>query len=575
MKKGLVAMLLVVTLILSCLCSVSATTDTNMVEFLNFCETLKNEVDVFVPVDIEGRLASGKYNDPDTSDFVSGYKNDEVVFRATIKLNNVKNVVNETIRLAEAKLSEAKLSYFWGLKVTGQFIFSAWWTGVNAPADIQAGGLKGFKFDNAEDSDIFEEVVDRTLEDNKKVTATIKVKDDITVRDLINLPNEISLEIGGFKIADIGDELGEMNGEIEGSTSIVYSVDDTPSSYEEVYKFIDNSNVEDTSKIKPVVIEIKKPYTGGTTPTTVFYSLKFETNGGTKYDNATYAEGKKVQLTKVPEKEGFVFDGWYSDAELKNKITSVVMDGDKVVYAGWVKEDEPDVEIAHPVPDVLNGEDHIAYINGYPDGTVRPTANITRAEVAAIFFRLLKDEVREANLTDVNDFTDVNDGEWYNTPVSTMAKLGIVTGRTNDTFAPDEYITRAEFATICARFDDADEKSEDCKFTDIAGHWAEDYIFEAVAYKWIEGYEDNTFRPDNYITRAEAATLINRVLVRLPEDATCLLEDMKIWPDNDASEWYYIAVQEATNSHTYGRIDAVNEKWNELTENKDWTVYED
>ena len=365
-----------------------------------------------------------------------------------------------------------------------------------------------------------------------------------------------------------------MDATIKGTTTIA---PESLEPYTVNYVFKDENNKDSSVQIKPVKIDLgEKPSNtgkGGSASTTTFYTLKYETNGGTEYAAESQREGKKVELTKVPEKEGFVFAGWYSDAELTNKITSIEMTGDKTVYAAWT--DEEGGEVAHPVPDVLNGEEHFAYLNGYPDGTIRPTANVTRAEVATIFFRLLKAEVREENLATTNNFVDVSEDAWYNTAVSTMAKLGVVAGRTPDTFAPDEYITRAEFATICARFDDADEKCENCGFADIAAHWAEDYILEAVAYKWINGYEDNTFRPDNFITRAEAATLINRVLVRLPEDVSCLLDGMKTWPDNSESEWYYIAVQEATDSHTYGRVDAVNEKWNTLEENFDWTVYED
>lgn len=224
------------------------------------------------------------------------------------------------------------------------------------------------------------------------------------------------------------------------------------------------------------------------------------------------------------------------------------------------------------VPGALNGDDHYAYVIGYEDGTVRPEANISRAEVAAIFFRLLTDEAREANLRDYNSFTDVPKDAWYNIAVSTLAGMGILDGRTTYEFCPDAQITRAEFAAICARFDkgNADGAS---RFTDIAGHWAEAEIMRAEALGWIDGYPDGTFRPDRYITRAEAMTIINRVLQRLPEDETDLLPDMNVWPDNQPESWYYLAVQEATNSHYYTRH-GIFETWLRMREDPDWDKYQ-
>ena len=202
-----------------------------------------------------------------------------------------------------------------------------------------------------------------------------------------------------------------------------------------------------------------------------------------------------------------------------------------------------------------------------------PEENITRAEVATIFFRLLTDEVRTSNLTDKNSFSDVNTDDWYNTEVSTMEALGILKGRTSDTFEPNAPITRAEFAAICARFN-TERTVGDSNFADIDGHWAEAEIERAVVLGWITAYPDGTFRPDNYINRAEAMTMINRVLQRLPENESDLLKDMIVWPDNSPEDWYYLAVQEATNSHEFKRkSDDLHESWTKLTEDPDWTQY--
>ena len=294
------------------------------------------------------------------------------------------------------------------------------------------------------------------------------------------------------------------------------------------------------------------------------YTLHYESNGGTAYQDERYSSGTKVTLDKTPTRESYTFTGWYADKALTQKITSVTMTSDKTVYAGWV---------ATGVPDMLNGDDHDAYVIGYPDGNVHPQGNISRAETATIFFRLLKANTRDGNLTAENVFADVANGKWFNKAVSTMAKLGIVKGRSAETFAPDAPITRAEFAAICARFNTKPTNTSN-SFSDISGHWAEAEIERAVAFGWIAGYPDGTFRPDTYITRAEAMTMINRVLCRMPQDEKDLLRTMVVWPDNKPTDWYYLAVQEATNSHEFERKGAVNETWTKLTSAPDWTRYQ-
>ena len=235
---------------------------------------------------------------------------------------------------------------------------------------------------------------------------------------------------------------------------------------------------------------------------------------------------------------------------------------------------KPTVTIPDDVPTGLNGDDHYAYIVGYPDSTVRPQDGITRAEVATIFFRLLTDETRNANSTKSNSYSDVAEGAWYNHAVSTLSAMGIVKGDSNGKFNPNAPITRAEFAAIAARFDDkANTTAVD--FSDIASHWAKNEISAAANNGWINGYTDGTFRPNNKITRAEAMTLVNRVLKRLPETAEDLHNDMIKWSDNsDTSAWYYLAVQEATNSHYYDLKENKHEKWSKLRETRDWTELE-
>ena len=237
---------------------------------------------------------------------------------------------------------------------------------------------------------------------------------------------------------------------------------------------------------------------------------------------------------------------------------------------------KPTVDIPDDVPTGLNGDDHFAYIVGYPNGNVEPNGNITRAEVATIFFRLLTEEVRTANSTQSNSLSDVTRGQWFNHAVSTLSSMGIVKGHNDGTFAPNAPITRAEFAAIAARFDDKNTDTSS-KFTDIASHWAKNEIGIAANKGWINGYPDGTFRPNQYITRAEAMMLVNRVLNRLPENSSDLLDSMIKWPDNsDASAWYYLAVQEATNSHAYSdkSKDDKYEKWTTIRDARDWTELE-
>ena len=235
----------------------------------------------------------------------------------------------------------------------------------------------------------------------------------------------------------------------------------------------------------------------------------------------------------------------------------------------------PTVEIPDDDALGLNTTDHFAYIVGYGNGEVRPQNNITRAEVATIFFRLLTDDVRDENLTKTNRYSDVAATSWYNTAVSTLSSMGIITGYPDGTFRPNAAITRVEFAAIAARFDNDGDKTA-AKFSDIATHWAKDEISIAYNNGWITGYPDGTFGPQRDITRAETMTLVNRVLNRQPETEDDLLPNMTVWTDNaNPKAWYYLAVQEATNSHYYEfKTNSQYEKWTELRETRDWQAPE-
>ena len=235
----------------------------------------------------------------------------------------------------------------------------------------------------------------------------------------------------------------------------------------------------------------------------------------------------------------------------------------------------PVVEIPDDVPTGLNGKDHYAYIIGYGNNDVRPQNNITRAEVATIFFRLLTDETREANMTKSNGYNDVKDGDWFCCAVSTLSKMGIIKGYEDGSFKPNDPISRAEFAAIAARFDPDGDKTP-AAFADVTSHWAKDEISIAANHGWIKGYEDGSFKPDQKITRAETMTLVNRVLNRLPEAKDDLHKDMKTWVDNmDETAWYYLAVQEAPNSPYFkNKTGTKFEQWTDLRDTRDWSELE-
>ena len=323
-----------------------------------------------------------------------------------------------------------------------------------------------------------------------------------------------------------------------------------------------------------------------------FCNVTYEVTGDVPSDAGARPADAKVKkggnYTVAPvqttSQSRYTFSGWRINGvgdvvtEIKDIQQDVKLIGvwTRRSSGGGGGSSKPTVDIPDDVPTGLNGDDHFAYIVGYPNGNVEPNGNITRAEVATIFFRLLTEEVRTANSTQSNSLSDVTRGQWFNHAVSTLSSMGIVKGHNDGTFAPNAPITRAEFAAIAARFDDKNTDTSS-KFTDIASHWAKNEIGIAANKGWINGYPDGTFRPNQYITRAEAMALVNRVLNRLPENSSDLLDSMIKWPDNsDASAWYYLAVQEATNSHAYSdkSKDDKYEKWTTIRDARDWTELE-
>ena len=306
---------------------------------------------------------------------------------------------------------------------------------------------------------------------------------------------------------------------------------------------------------------------GGTKKTLTIMDGETEVSK-TQYLLNTVIETGKLEM---PKKYGCVFAGYYYDKELTKPVEeSFKLTEDKVIYIKWKDC-------------VLNQDNHFAYIIGYPmeNGReeVRPENNMTREEIATVFYRLLKDEVRDELFTATNSFPDVEVERWSNKAISTVAKGGYVNGYEDGTFKPANPITRAEFVTIATRFYAVDEVyTQDVNFTDVSGHWAEKYIKYATASGWIDGYEDNTFKPNKYITRAEVMKIINHMLERAVNEEG-LVEDAKRWVDNSQDKWYYYEVIEATNFHSYNRTQPADfEIWTAILENEiliDKPEYED
>ena len=273
-----------------------------------------------------------------------------------------------------------------------------------------------------------------------------------------------------------------------------------------------------------------------------------------------------VVSTQVYENAGAFWAAWVTDELDENYNVFSFTNTYKTVRNEPVK-----------VGPQLNRDDHVAYIMGYPDGTVQPKGEITRAEACTIFFRLLTESSRDYYFSKTNDYTDVNAGDWFNNAISTLSNAGIVTGYNDGTFRPNQPITRGEMAKIIANFANLNKGTK--SFTDLSGHWSKTYVELAAGNGWIAGYPDGSFRPDQKITRAETVTMINRVLERVPAKELRLLSRsiMLTFPDNNPGDWYYIAIQEASNSHEYQRSvyeTTGDEMWTKLIDNVDWTKLE-
>ncbi len=296
-------------------------------------------------------------------------------------------------------------------------------------------------------------------------------------------------------------------------------------------------------------------------------TLHYETNGGRPLADEIHVLGTKADL-KTPLREGCTFAGWYLDEALtKPAEDPLTMDADKTVWAKWEST---------AVPGGFTS-DHVNYVLGRDTDQGRlimPESNITRAEAAAMFYRLLDEGTRAEYYRESSTFPDVEPGAWYEPAVGTLQAMGILRGDDGvGTVRPDDPITRAELAAMAGRFDDDGEWPDMEPFADMDGHWAERIVLVAAENGWVLGVEgSDKFRPDDPITRAETMAIANRVLQRLPEDESDLIAGRVQWPDNqDKEKWYWLAVEEATNNHDHTlKSDGVHERWTALLENEDW-----
>ena len=456
------------------------------------------------------------------------------------------------------------------VQASGQFIITIKYPKqLELPASFVNGtGLYGFTGAN----DAFTETSrsESTVGNEKTLTIIVDVKPGITCGELRTALPDLTLECVGTQTT--ADRQYKVSGAVTGQVKIgdttdpistinFNAVQDGTSSNATLNAIAnvskrtgeqDGSNIGGNITIMP----------GGTVvpPADTSVSVVFSINGDNSHVNAienpTGSVSVDVDNIKAPEREYLTFAGWYSDPQFTNELSGVTeFKKDTVVYGKYV---------ITQAPDVFETDDHHVYINGYPDGTVQPHGNITREEVATALYRLLKEEVQKSITTENNSFADVAADRWSNVYVSSMANGGYIKGYEDGTFRPGNYITRAEFAALVIRFfNEIDSENVGTRLTDIFGHWAEDSILAANHLFIVNGYEDNSFRPDAYITRAEAMAIINRITVRRPTEHS-FAGEYKEWPDSQKADWFYEDVIEATNGHDFERLDEI------MTEG--WTV---
>ncbi len=499
-------------------------------------------------------------------------------FIAEFDMSSVRNLLEDYISKGKSWLSgdptptpvdvEAGLE---AVAVSGEFTITISYPNqLVVPADFVTGTtLYGF---STETANVFEEVsrVETTAGNNTTLTIVVKVKDSITCGALraANALPDFTLECEGAQTT--ADRQYKVNGTVTGYVEIGSTTDPistinfnavqrgtTSDATLNAVANVSKKTGEQTGSTIGAGITIMPggvPVASSDTSVSVIFSINGDHSCVDAIENTTGPVNVNFDSIVVPEREYLTFEGWYADAQFTQKLSGVrEFTADTVVYGKYVLTD---------APDVFESDSHKVYINGYPDGTVQPYGNITREEVATALYRLLKEDVQASITTEENNFTDVEAGRWSNKYVSSMANAGYIKGYEDGSFRPANPITRAEFAALVLRFFSiADDTKIGNPFIDIYGHWAEESIVAANKMFVVNGYEDGSFRPDAYITRAEAMAIINRITVRRPTDAS-FTGEYKEWPDSQNTDWFYEDVIEATNGHGFERLDNImTEAW--------------
>ena len=521
-----------------------------------------------VPADIQVDVGqTGTFIDGPVSKTISG-SNILADYKATLYMTNVRNLYQTFITGAELVIADnpALVTRLNNSMVTGQFVVKITYPeSLVIPASITEGtGCSGF---STAVLNAFTETVPRTVtagaSGTKVLTITldvIPVSKSVMSTDLAAYLPDLALTFTGIGLG-LGEHkvVGTITGytDIKDADNLLYKVEYTG-------KQGTDAGITGTEISETVILSQQGGINAGPGSSAgkkEDITVTIDLPGIKDVDDIVIPGSEKNPSIDIDdiiedlnlERDGFVFEGFYDDQYYTNKLSGEVkITENTTIHGRWINV---------TVPEIFDADNHIQYIHGYPDETVRPESNVSREEIATMFYRLLKEEVREKLTTDANSFSDVESDRWSNNAVSTMANGGYIKGYADGTFRPEAYITRAELATIAFRFLDAAVTGE-MNFNDIGGHWAEENIKSIANNAWIMGYRDGSFKPDEYITRAEAITIINRIVVRYVNEHG-LIGDEKQWIDNPADAWYYYAVVEATHEHDHERAeDKYNELWN-------------
>jgi len=571
MRKKLLCIIMAVLMIMQCAPLVHAVDETENLEPAIDMEVKRSDALNFVngPVTVNSKTEEFDYR-------VTLYM--EPVFNEFVKWYDLAtSIINNWAKLDSTLDKNAIMAELNNLEIKGQFTVKIVYPkALEVPeAFVTGGDMYGFN-ENAKKA--FRETAKRNLTsegENNILTISIEAHDNgnpllagsLNANKDVYL-DDITLGVNGVTAPDYGTYT--VQGTLSGYTNTDGTVNSKIAKLLVNYKGKQlegkaNASAYDTLDVPystGATVILKKSggmspsvSGGGGTPSTKI-TVEFNVDGEII---ETITTTGKVSADKLPtpEKEGYIFDGWYHDSSLKEKVTGDITAKENItLYGHWISS-------------TLDTEDHFAYVIGYPDGTVRPENNISREEVATIFYRLLREDSLISIATDKNNFTDVETERWSNKAISSLANGGYINGYEDGSFRPEDFITRAEFATMATRYAKL-SAGDGVNFSDIAGHWAEDYIIKAAGTGWVTGYEDGTFGPEKYITRAEVMTIINRMLVRYV-DAEGLHKDTVLWIDMNGTEWYYYNVLEATNSHDYDRReDGKLENWTSINENRIW-----